>query len=134
MLTNQFLTTLTIDGRTMGTWDTFEGAGRKASSIVYRPGGNARPIALGGRAMTDNVTLGRLIQRSNDDWNEMVRLHTSRVGKAPAVVSQRPLDEDGNPYGTALVVRGILDEVNPPGTNSNEESEALWTVVVKPEG
>lgn len=134
MRVDQFLTTLSVDGKPMGVWDTMAGGGRTASTNRYRPGGMSKAISLGGRAATENVTVGRLVRRETGDWEDLVRLHGSRVGKAYGVVSQRPMDLDGNPYGTPLVFRGIVGEVHPPDSNSNEDGEALWTIVIEPEG
>lgn len=134
MRVDQFLTTLTIDGRPMGIWDSLSGGARTASANRYRPGGMRPAISLGGTATTENVTLGRLVYRQSNDWDTLVRLHTTRVGKAECVAAQRPMDLDGNPYGTPLVFRGKLVSVTPPDSNSNEDGEALWTIEIEPEG
>lgn len=133
MRVDQFLTTLTIDGATLGVWDSHAGGAKTASGNRYRPGGNQRPISLGGRATQENLTLGRLVRRDLNDWDLLVRLHETRVGKAEAIASQRPMDDDGNPIGQPLVTRGKLVNVTPPDSNSNEDGEAIWTIEIEPD-
>jgi hypothetical protein len=133
MRVDQFQTTLAIDQRPLGLWDAFEGGNRTASGNVYKAAGG-RVVSLGSRATSEAITLSRLLEKETADWAELVRLHSTRVGKAMCTVTQRPLDGDGNPYGPTLVYRGRLTAVQVPNTDSNEDGEARWSVVVEPEG
>lgn len=130
---DQYQTTLVIDDVPYGEWDSKEGGNKTAPDTVYKAAGG-RQVSLGGRPTTDTVTLSRLLEKATGDWDKMVDLHANKTGKAVCVASQRPLDEDGNPYGTPLVYRGKLIGVNPPSQNTNEDGESLWSVVIRPEG
>lgn len=132
MRQDQWANTVTIDGRPLGVWDTLAGGDVDADETKYRPGGMAPQKSLGGPPTTNNVTLGRLLDR--EDWDFMHSLMASRVGKADVVVARQPLDTDGNPFGRPLVYRGVLQNVNPGDTDSNSSDAQVWEIVVSTEG
>ena len=134
MRVDQFLINLSIDGAPMGIWDSWSGGARTATGTRYRPGGMRKPVSLGGSASTENVTVGRLVYKESGDWDILVRLKETRVGKAIVEGSRRPMDDDGNPYGATERVRGTLISLTPPDSNSNEDGEAIWTIEIEPEG
>ena len=132
MRQDQWSNTVTIDGTPLGVWDTFGGGDVEAEETKYRPGGMQPQVSLGGSTSVNNVTLARLLDK--EDWPFMHKLMSSRVGKAPVVVSRQPLDADGNPFGRPLVYRGTLQNVNPGDTDSNSSDAQTWTIVVSTEG
>lgn len=128
MRQDQWSNTVTIDGTPWGVWDTLGGGDVDAEETKYRPGGMGAQVSLGGQKSTGNITLGRLLVRS--DWAAMKRLMTSRVGRARVTVSRQPLDVDGNPWGDPLVYSGTLQNVTPGDTDSNSSDAQVWEITV----
>ncbi len=131
MRQDQWSNTVTIDGKPMGVWDTLGGGASDSDSTTYRPGGMAPQVSLGGPRTIGDLTLGRLISRS--DWEYMHGL-MNRTGQARATVSRQPLDEDGNPWGRPMTYTGILRSCTPGDTDSNSSDAQVWEIVVTPEG
>lgn len=130
---NTWANTVTVDGKSLGVWDTLEGGEIDSEESRYRPGGMAPQVSLGGVPTTGNVTLGRLLERGRD-WDLMRRIAATRVGKAAVTVHRQPLDRDGNPWGRPMIYRGVLKTVTPPDTDSDSDDAAVWQIVVTPEG
>jgi hypothetical protein len=103
--TDTWLNTVTIDGSSIGTWDTLKGGDNDSTVTNYRPGGM---VAL-----------------------KVVR---AKVGKSSAVVSRQLLDVDGNPYGSPLIYSGILKQVMPGDTDSMKGDPQIWSIVIVPGG
>ncbi len=131
MRQDQWQNTVTIDGRPLGVWDTLAGGGSDSDTTTYRPGGMAPQVSLGGPRTIGDLTLGRLVSRK--DWEYMHRL-MNRTGRARAVVSRQPLDEDGNPWGRPMTYRGIVRSCMPGDTDSNSSDAQVWEITVTPEG
>lgn len=132
MRQDQWANTVVIDGRALGVWDTLDGGDVEAEETKYRPGGMQPQISLGGQTGVGNLTLGRLLDKT--DWDYMRSLMQSRVGKAPVTVSRQPLDVDGNPFGRPLVYRGVLQHVTPGATDSNSSDAQVWEIEVSTNG
>lgn len=124
--------TVTIDGRPLGVFDKRGGGGTDSEETKYRPGGMAPQKSLGGATTTENVTVERLYERERD--HELCRWVRTRCGRATVVVSEQPLDDDGNPWGTPLVWRGKLKATNSPERDSEANGAATWTIEVSTEG
>jgi hypothetical protein len=132
MRQDQWANTVTIDGTPMGVWDTLTGGDVEAEETKYKPGGMAPAMSLGGSVNVNNITLGRLLDRS--DWDFMHNLMASRTGKAEVLVARQPLDADGNPFGRPLSYRGVLLHVEPGDTDSNSSDAQVWQITVSTEG
>lgn len=132
MRQDQWLNTITIDGRALGVWDTLSGGSVESEETKYKPGGMAPEVSLGGTTTVENVTLGRLLSR--EDWDFMHHLMASRVGKARCSISRQPLDVDGNPFGRPLVYTGVLQNVVPGDTDSNSSDAQIWEITISTEG
>lgn len=132
MRTNQFLITAVCDGRPLGVFDSFEGGEVDSEETKYRPGGMADEVSLGGSRTVANITIGRLNELARD--NDLIRWLLSRVGRGQMVVNKQPLDVNKNPFGRPLVYTGKLKTVTPPNHDSNDNSAAVWTMVVSTEG
>lgn len=133
MRQDQWLVTVTLDGKDMGVWDTLAGGATTSTETKYRPGGMGEQVSLGGQDSVDNVTLGRLLNKQ-DDWDTMRTLMAARTGRATVTVSRRPLDADGNPWGDPLVYNGTLMTVTPGDTDSNATAASVWQIVVSTAG
>lgn len=131
MRQDQWSNTVTIDGKPMGVWDTFEGGGSDSEETKYKPGGMQAEVSLGGSRSIGNLTLSRLLDRST--WDYMRGL-MNRTGTAKCIVSRQPLDADGNPWGKPMTYRGVLKMVQPGGTDSNSSDALTWEIEVSTEG
>lgn len=131
MRQDQWSNTVTIDGRPMGVWDTLDGGESDSEETKYKPGGMQPEVSLGGSRAIGNLTLARLLGRS--DWDFMRGL-MNKTGTAKCTVSRQPLDGDGNPWGRPLTYRGTLKTVTPGGTDSNSSDAQTWEIVVSTEG
>jgi len=131
---DNWLNTVTIDGKSFGVWDTLAGGDIESSETKYRPGGMQPEVSLGGNVSVNNLTLGKLLTQG--DYTDQLRalMTTGRVGKAPASVSRQPLDADGNPFGTPLTYTGKLMHVLPGDTDSNGSAASQWQVVISTNG
>jgi hypothetical protein len=133
MRQDQWLNSVTIDGKDWGVWDTLAGGGVTATETKYKPGGMAPQKSLGGSTAVDNLTLGRLLE-TKDEWTGIRDLMAHRCGKAEVTVSRTPLDVDGNKFGDPLVYNGLLLTVAPGDTDSNSESAQVWQITVSTHG
>lgn len=124
------LITISIDGTPWGVWDQAEGRATTATQTKYYPGGMAAGVELGGRSGTEAGTYRKLLTPT--EWNIMLDHKENSVGKAEVVVSEQMLDDDKNPVGRPMVIRGKLGTVNPGNANSNAQGERLMEIVVNP--
>jgi hypothetical protein len=131
MRQDQWSNTVTIDGQSMGVWDTLSGGGSDSEETKYKPGGMQPEVSLGGSKSIGNLTLSRLCDRA--DWGYMSSL-MNKTGSAKCVVSRQPLDADGNPWGQPMVYGGILKAVMPGDTDSNSSGAQIWDIEISTEG
>lgn len=116
-----------------GIWDKKSGGQVDSEETVYHPGALADPVSLGGRRNVENLTLSRLC-RIGRDWAVIPRL-MAVAGKADVVVSDQPLDFDGNATGVkSLTYRGTLKRVTPPDADSESSGPAMIEIEVTVEG
>lgn len=106
----------------LGTFDKRTGGEKTSSSITYRPGGMAPPVALGGVATTANVVVSRLYRLERD--HQRLQMLLNGVGRASMVVTEHPLQLDTTPFGNPVVWRGILDGVKSPEPDSEATTTA----------
>jgi hypothetical protein len=130
---DQWLNTLTIDGKSYGVWDTMTGGDVEATETKYKPGGMQPETSLGGSTSVSNITLGKLL-KAERDWDLIRGLMAARVGKAECLVARQPLDVDANPVGKPITYSGILNQVNPGDTDASSTSAQTWTIVVSTRG
>lgn len=117
----------------LGVWDTLSGGVPEASETKYKPGGMKPEVSLGGSVSVSNITLGRLLDRANGDW-ELCQTLLEAAGKWDADVARQPLDDDGLPYGKPSNYSGKLQSVNPGDTDSNSTGAQVWQIVVSTHG
>lgn len=130
---DQWLNTVTIDGHSLGIWDTLAGGDVQATETKFKPGGMVPEITLGGTTSVNNITLTRLLDAERH-WDIIRRLMAARVGKAETLIARRPLDSDGNPFGSSLNYSGILLHLMPGDTDSNSTTAHMWSIVVSTVG
>jgi hypothetical protein len=131
-LYNVYIEVKGTDGQTATfQCDKLTPIGTKAKSTQYRPAnGLENELSLGGPRKTDPLTLTRLYDITVDS-----RAHwlLSQAGRAGAVVTKQPLDDNGHPFGSPQILNGKLDEFITPGTDSESDKAALCTFMVTPE-
>lgn len=129
---NQYDVRLTVDGRNLGTWDKKSGGAIDSEETKYRPGGMAPERSLGGVRTVANVTLERLYELARD--HDTIPWLISRVGRGACVVTQQPLDVDGNAYGRPITYQGTLKTVTPPEPDSTANDPSMIAVEISTDG
>lgn len=124
---NLYDVTVTVtgtDGRSFSaTFDKFDGGDVTAKETKYRPGnGTADQLSLGGAKEVSNITVTRLFDQTFTGWTHWL---LAQAGRAKMVVSKQPIDDDGHPFGDALVYTGVLNAVKPPKTDSESDAASV---------
>jgi len=132
MRKDQWNTTLSVDGKNLGTFDVKTGGETDTDELTYKPGGMAPQVSLGGMVTVAAVVLNRLYRLDRDQG--FAHWLLGRVGKGKAVVHQQPLDPDGNAYGKGFTINGTLKRVNLPEVDSNATDPALLEIEITPYG
>ena len=130
---DQFAITLSVGGNDYGFWDKKTGGELDSDEVKYYPGATDQSVSLGGRLNPGNVVLQRLYDRVDDhqgNANHNIGKLLLAVGKQQCVITQRPLDPDGNPFGNRIVWNGTLKRVLVPDVDSEGTGAALIEVEI----
>lgn len=119
-----YLITATIDGRTVGVFDTMSGGEPSADVPKTRPGGMVGEKSHAALPTYGDATVGRELDRQRDV--ELYRSLLPRVGRAPVTISKQPLDEDGAPWGRPFTYTGRLNGMSDPDVDSSDSSPSMW--------
>ena len=120
-----WLIVFNLGGVDLGTWDTFSGGETDSEEAVFRPGGMAAPISLGGRQTYGNVT----ITRHHDDWlGGIFKWLRSQCGKARITIGRVPLNAQGLQSGPVEWLGGTIKAVTPPEHDSMGGDPAMVEV------
>ena len=103
----QSLVTVTVAGRALGMFATRTGGETSAEPTKYRPGGMQAEKVYPAPATHGDVTVTRA--GGDRELNAWLR---GRVGSAPMVVSDQPLDVNKVPFGKPEIFTGVLTSVN----------------------
>lgn len=117
-----WLCTLSIDGTSLGIWDSLAGGEIDSEESKYNPGGMVGEISLGGRKTVGNVTLARYLDWARD-WSIMAFL-VGKVGAGRVTIGRQPLDPNGVVRGNPLTYEGTLKTVT-PGDVDSEGTDAV---------
>lgn len=120
----QSLVTVTLDGATIGTFDTMSGGDITAEPTKRRSGGMGPLKSYGALPDYDDVTVSRVAERERD--HELQRRLRTRVGKANASISDQPLDDDGAPWGRPTVYTGRLIGMTPGEVDSESSDPRMF--------
>lgn len=120
----QNLITVTVDGRPLGTFDTFSGGEVSADVSKHRPGGMVGESSHAALPTYADVTVGRELDRERDV--ELYRSLLPRVGRALASISKQPLDDNGAPWGKPFTYTGRLSNMTDPESDSNDSAVSMW--------
>lgn len=131
MRADQFRTTVSVDGRDLGIFDTKTGGETDSEESRYKPGGGPEE-ALGGYATVTNITVSRRFKIGRDDI--LIGWLRSRAGKGSAVIKVLNVDEDGNPWETSERFTGVLKRVSPAEYDSQNTEAAVFELEITPNG
>src|SRR5215471_19371206 len=134
MRNDRFRCTVSVEGigPLPGAFDTCTGGDSDSSETKYRPGGMAPSVSLGGSAETTNLVVSRNYALGRDDVL-MPKLRAA-VGRRAASVTLVPLDADRNAFGSGETFRGILQRVQGPQYDSNNQDAAMMELEINPAG
>jgi hypothetical protein len=124
--------TVGVNGIHTGVWDVKEGGDVDSNELTYKPGGMVDPISLGGSRTVNNVTLRRNYRLGRD--HSVSQRWLNWAGKGKVVVTQQPLDEDGNSWGSPIVYQGTLKRVKLPDHDSQSSDAAMIEIEVTVSG
>jgi hypothetical protein len=119
-----YLVTVTVDGRPVGTFDTLSGGEVSADVGKHRPGGMVGETSHPALPTYGDVTVSRELDRQRDV--ELYRSLLPRCGRAPVSISKQPLDENGAPWGRPFTYTGRLNTMTDPDVDSNDSSVSMW--------
>lgn len=118
--------------RSFGVFDTWEGGNVTAENTKHRRGGMGPQVAIGGPVTIEDVTVSRDYDLSRD--HKHAHWLSNAVGRARVVAKKQYLDEDGNVFGDAMIIRGILIGYNQPASDSDSGDVAMFEIVINPDG
>ena len=118
------LLTVTVDGFTLGVFDTKSGGETTAEPTKRRAGGMGAHKSYAALPDHGDVTVSRDYDLERD--HELVRRLRPRVGRARMTISEQPLDEDGAPWGRPVVYTGRLIGVSPSEVDSDSTDAAMF--------
>lgn len=125
-----FLTTVSVNGRSLGQFDRMSGGNTVGESVKHTVKG-VRRVALGGGPIdNEDVTVGRAFVHTRD--HALARELRPLVNTASVVISRQPLDAENKPYGRPETHTGVLTGVTYPDydADSSELSELALMVAV----
>jgi hypothetical protein len=117
MRQDRYRVTASVDNKPLGVFDTFTGGEATSEDVKHARGGGGQERALGGRQTTGNVTISRIYDTDEREFDLGWLLN--RRGKGEMTVTRQPLDADYNPKGKAIIYTGILQRVAPGNTDSH---------------
>lgn len=118
-----------VGDRDLGVFDAWDGGDSDSEGETYREGGG-NFVPLGGTQTRDNITITRLFKSERDgpikEWLE------SRRGKAEAVFTKQPVDDEENPNAPATIRRGKLKKVTEPPSDSKDSAASTFDLELEP--
>lgn len=115
------LVTISIDGVTFGTFNTFDGGDALAPAAQHRSGGQANMTSYRTLAKYSEASVSRIVNLAVD-W-EVVRQLIPAAGSVSCTATLQPLDADLNAYGKARVATGMFLGIS--GIKVDSDSESL---------
>lgn len=124
---SQVLITASVNGKSIGVFDTRSGGETTAPLAKYRPGGSRTEVIDAARPTTGDVTIGRRYDTKRDSALE--RDLRNKVGRASITITEQPLDVDGVKFGKPVVYSGKLSSVAVDDADSNSDETRMITIV-----
>jgi hypothetical protein len=120
------LVTVSVNGQTLGVFDTYSGGDVMAPSTKYRQGGQKNEQSFATQAKYSDMKVGRVL-KLNVDW-ETVRGLKQQAGRVTCQATVQPLDADRNAYGSPQTATGLFLGVAGIDGDSNSEAIQDWTL------
>lgn len=129
-----FQVLVSLDGISLGAFDTRSGGGTSAENAKHTPGSApAMRVALGGPRDTEDVTVSRAFVATRD--HALIKAWQGKAGLAEMVVTQSPLDKDGRVLtGSTQTWTGVLQSIGMPEYDSGSGDVATFEVVMTCDG
>lgn len=125
---SQAIITASLDGKSLGVFDTRSGGESTAAVNKYRAGGSRTPVADAGRHDVADVTITRRWDQERDI--DVVRQLRSRVGVGMLKVTEQPTDVDGIAFGKPTTWSGRLSSVTGGDVDSNSDDTRMISVTM----
>lgn len=124
---SEWQTTVVVDGRPLGIYDTFSGGEVTSDVQVTRPGGMQPLKAHSATRTYGDATVGRSEELARD--HELVRWLETRAGRGVSSIARRRLDPDGAPWGAPKTYIGLLKTVTASETDSESDDISMYELV-----
>lgn len=118
-----FRVTVTVAGRDLGVWDTFEGGQVGSDSELYYPGGMADGVALIGLVGTEEVTVSRFFDAELHALDK--GFLTNNINGEITIGKQALTRTKDGVEGALETFRGVLTGVGTPQHDSNGNSVSM---------
>lgn len=122
---SQNIISVSLDGESLGIWDTRAGGESTAAVTKYRPGGSVDPVVDAGRPDVGDVTCTR--RRIEERDNDIVRKMRQKIGRGVITITEQPTDIDGVAFGKATTWMGRLASVSGGDADSNSDDTRMVT-------
>jgi hypothetical protein len=114
------LVTVSIDGQTIGVFDSLTGGDVMAPPTKFRSGGQYIETSYQTLPKFSDISVGRVLNLAVD-W-EVIRNLRTKAGRVPMTVTVQPLDADLNAYGNSQTATGLFLGVKGIKVDSNSEA------------
>lgn len=118
------LVTATVDGLSLGVFDTRSGGDNVGTEVKHRPGGMGPEQTYTSLSSPTTITVSRVFENARD-FELMRRLQAIAGRNHPASVTEQPLDGDGNAYGQPITWSGSFLGVKWGGVDSNSSTARM---------
>src|SRR5580765_7445072 len=121
----------------LGVFDTWEGGNVTADNTKHRRGAMGEQVAIGGPVTIEDVTVSRDYDLDRDHAHpvgaqDLPHWLSEAVGRARVTATKTYMDEDGNTFGSPIVITGILIGYNQPASDSDSSDVAMVELVINP--
>jgi hypothetical protein len=120
--------------RSLGVFDTWEGANVTAENTKHRRGGMGKQVAIGGPVTIEDLTVSRDYDLTRDNNSGNAHWLAAAVGRARVTATKNYLDSDGVAFGKPVVITGVLIGYNEPNSDSDSGDVAMYEIVINPDG
>jgi hypothetical protein len=118
------LVTASVDGISLGVFDTQSGGDAAAPSTQHRGGGQSGLRSYRTRPKYSEITISRVLNLAVD-W-ELIRQLIPLAGLVMGSVTIQPLDADLNAYGTSRTATGMFLGVKNVKVDSNSDALQMF--------
>ncbi|MGO1265599.1 MAG: hypothetical protein ACTMIY_03080 [Microbacterium gubbeenense] len=125
---SQAIVSASLNGKSLGVFDTRSGGESTAAVSKYRPGGSKNPVVDAGRPDTADVTITRRWDQQRDI--DVVRTLRAAIGRGILKVTEQPTDVDGLAFGKPSTWSGRVSSVTGGDADSNSDDVRMISVTM----